>query len=132
MLTLRAGQCRPANAQLDAAHADACGCTRSIIFCSVLYTLEMILKMWGLGLWRNEESYFVDGWCRFDFLCVIASWLDLGLLLVQSSAGLCAPLARVCQRPGILRRPIPMLCSSNRPSAALFPDLKYGRLRLRR
>ena len=42
----------------------------------------MLLKMWGLGLWRNEQSYFMDGWCRFDFLCVVASWLDLVLLLL--------------------------------------------------
>ena len=61
---------------------------RTLVFCTPLYTVEMLLKMWGLGLWRNERSYLVDNWCRFDLLVVIASWVDVGLML--ASAGLFA------------------------------------------
>jgi hypothetical protein len=53
-----------------------------------LYTVEMILKMWGFGLWRNEQSYFIDSWCRFDLLIVIASWIDVTLMVSTVLSGL--------------------------------------------
>ena len=81
------------------------------MLCSVLYTFEMILKMWGLGLWRNEQSYFRDTWCRFDFFVVVLSWLDLALLLLST-------LGRAFdQRP---RREHALSCHAARPLCFLF------------
>jgi hypothetical protein len=77
---LRRGDGRP--------HA-LCGAGRTLVLCTPLYTIEMLLKMWGLGLWRNDRSYLVDNWCRFDLLVVIASWVDVTLMLMSN--GLFAP-----------------------------------------
>jgi len=53
----------------------------------------MLLKMWGLGLWRNEHSYFIDNWCRFDFFIVMASWVDFMLTILPLAPGLYLKLA---------------------------------------
>jgi len=61
---------------------------RILMLFTPLYTVEMILKMWGFGLWRNEQSYFIDSWCRFDLLIVIASWIDVTLMVSTVLSGL--------------------------------------------
>lgn len=43
---------------------------------TVIYTVEMIIKMVGFG-----KSYFEDGWCVFDFLIVMSAWA--GIILLQ-------------------------------------------------
>jgi len=61
---------------------------RILMLFTPLYTVEMILKMRGFGLWRNEQSYFIDNWCRFDLLIVIASWIDVTLMVSTVLSGL--------------------------------------------
>ena len=117
-----------------AAPADACCCARSIVFCSVLYTFEMVLKMWGLGLWRNDQSYFLDSWCRFDFFIVLASWVDLGLLLA-STLGLALDTLPRREHASALacHATRPLRVSSCPPStAAASHALTCGRVRHRR
>ena len=48
----------------------------NLIF-TVIYTVEMIIKLIGLG-----KKYFQDGWCVFDFAIVLSAWLGLVLLRV--------------------------------------------------
>lgn len=57
---------------------------RTVVLFTPIYTFEMLLKMWGLGLWRNERSYLVDNWCRFDLLVVIAAWVDVVFMVIPN------------------------------------------------
>ena len=45
-----------------------------IVF-TVLFTIELVLKVIGMGMWVSEGSYLRDGWNVMDFLVVILSWL---------------------------------------------------------
>ena len=45
-------------------------------FFTVVYTVEMIIKLIGYG-----SLYFKDGWCVFDFSIVCSAWI--GILLLQ-------------------------------------------------
>ena len=44
-----------------------------------VYTSEALLRMYGTGLFRNSQSYFRDPWSIFDFLVVVASFVDLAV-----------------------------------------------------
>ena len=64
----------------------------SIIFWTILvvtpvYTVEMVLKMWGFGLWRDQDSYLMDNWCRFDLFVVLAAWVDVGMMFSEAFSG---------------------------------------------
>lgn len=64
------------------------GFIRSLVFLAPLYTIEAILKMWGLGLWRDQESYLVDNWCRFDLLVLFGTWIDAGMIFYMDATGI--------------------------------------------
>lgn len=38
---------------------------------TTLFTAEMLLKWWGLGLWQYQHSYFRDAWNWLDFVIVV-------------------------------------------------------------
>jgi hypothetical protein len=40
---------------------------------TVLYTLEMALKITGMGFIMGKESYLRDGWNQLDFVIVMSS-----------------------------------------------------------
>lgn len=46
-----------------------------------IYSVEAILRMYGLGLWRNSQSYFRDPWSIFDFIVLMGSFVDLAVTL---------------------------------------------------
>lgn len=46
-----------------------------------IYTVEALLRMYGLGLWRNSQSYFRDPWSMFDFIVLMGSFVDLAVSL---------------------------------------------------
>lgn len=48
--------------------------TSEILF-NLAFTLEMLVKVTGLGAYAGEESYFRDPWNRFDFVTVVCGWL---------------------------------------------------------
>ena len=58
--------------------------------CIILYALEALLKMLGLGL----VGYFSRGWNIFDFLILIIGLLDAILLAFDASLPLSGPLLR--------------------------------------
>lgn len=43
----------------------------------VLYSLEMIIKIMGLGFVFNEGSYLRDSWNTLDFVIVVSSYPTL-------------------------------------------------------
>ena len=46
-----------------------------------LYTVEMILKIMGLGFIMNKGSYLRDSWNVLDFLIVITSYIPIFIKL---------------------------------------------------
>jgi hypothetical protein len=47
------------------------------VLCSVLFTIEMILKIRAKGLYQDENSYMFDRWCQFDFCMLVFHWLSV-------------------------------------------------------
>lgn len=58
--------------------------TLDVVFL-VLYTLEMVLKILGLGFILNKGSYLRDSWNILDFIIVLSAYLQL---LISSGANL--------------------------------------------
>ena len=46
-------------------------------FFLIFYTIEMILKIFGLGFVFNRGSYLRDYWNILDFLVVSTGYIDL-------------------------------------------------------
>ena len=44
---------------------------------TLLYSLEMIIKIMGLGFFFGENAYLKDSWNVLDFVIVISSYLTL-------------------------------------------------------
>lgn len=42
-----------------------------------LYTLEMVLKIMGMGFIMNQGSYIRDSWNILDFIIVITSYIPI-------------------------------------------------------
>jgi len=54
-----------------------------------LFTVEMVLRMIDLGLWRAPEAYLRTGWNCLDFFIVITGFLDIALSeFLEGSASL--------------------------------------------
>lgn len=43
----------------------------------ILYTIEMCLKIIGLGLIWSKEPYLKDPWNVLDFIIVMSAWLTI-------------------------------------------------------
>ena len=43
----------------------------------ILYTVEMCLKIIGLGLIWSKEAYLKDAWNVLDFVIVMSAWLTI-------------------------------------------------------
>lgn len=41
----------------------------------ILYTIEMVLKLLGLRVWKPYDAYFRDGWNVLDFFLVMGGWV---------------------------------------------------------
>jgi hypothetical protein len=50
----------------------------SELLCNIIFTLEMMLKMLGLGLCSGKHSYFASGWNFVDALIVVSGWITFG------------------------------------------------------
>ena len=50
----------------------------SELLCNVIFTIEMLLKMLGLGLCSGKHSYFASGWNLVDGLIVASGWVTFG------------------------------------------------------
>lgn len=48
------------------------------LMCNVIFTIEMLLKMFGLGLCSGKHSYFASGWNLVDGLIVASGWVTFG------------------------------------------------------
>ena len=48
------------------------------LLCNIIFTLEMMLKMLGLGLCSGKHSYFASGWNFVDALIVVSGWITFG------------------------------------------------------
>lgn len=46
---------------------------------NLVFTVEMSVKMLGLGVCHGKSAYFRDPWNRFDFFTVVCGWLPLVL-----------------------------------------------------
>lgn len=46
-------------------------------FFLIVYTIEMLLKIFGMGLIWRKKSYFRDSWNVFDFVIIMTSYLPL-------------------------------------------------------
>jgi len=44
---------------------------------TIIFTIEMILKIAGLGLWGHDEAYLTNGWNLLDGVIVIVGWIGL-------------------------------------------------------
>ena len=52
-----------------------------------LYTIEMVLKIMGLGfLFSGEESYIRDPWNMLDFTIVISSYFTIAQEMIEIQA----------------------------------------------
>lgn len=45
-------------------------------FFSIAFALEMLLKMFALGIWKGPRGYFKDNWNRLDFIIVTLSLIS--------------------------------------------------------
>jgi hypothetical protein len=46
-------------------------------FFLVLYTIEMLLKILGMGFVMTNESYLRDSWNLMDFIIVISAYIPV-------------------------------------------------------
>ncbi|GMH48289.1 hypothetical protein TrLO_g7703, partial [Triparma laevis f. longispina] len=44
---------------------------------NILFTIEMLVKMVGIGIYGKSTSYLADPWNKMDFFVVIVGWLPL-------------------------------------------------------
>jgi len=44
---------------------------------TVIFSVEMCLKMVGLGLWGHSEAYLTNGWNLLDGIIVVVGWIGL-------------------------------------------------------
>lgn len=44
---------------------------------TIIFSVEMVLKMVGLGLWGHPEAYLTNGWNLLDGIIVIVGWIGL-------------------------------------------------------
>jgi len=44
---------------------------------TVIFTIEMVLKIAGLGLWGHPEAYLANGWNLLDGVIVVVGWFGL-------------------------------------------------------
>eukprot|EP00899_Mesostigma_viride_P024665 jgi/Mesvir1/5383/Mv15459-RA.1 len=51
------------------------------ITCTSAFTLEMMMRMFALGLLKGDKAYWRDPWNRLDFVIVVGSWAALPALL---------------------------------------------------
>lgn len=54
---------------------------------NILFTIEMTIKMIGLGLWGSKSAYWSDGWNRMDSFVVFMGWLPTILSLFMGDGG---------------------------------------------
>ena len=54
---------------------------------TIIFVIEMILKLIGLGIYRSKTAYFRSGWNTLDFLIVIIS--AIGLFTGPLMTGIC-------------------------------------------
>jgi len=50
----------------------------SELLCNLVFTVEMLLKMLGLGLCSGKHSYFASGWNLVDAVIVVSGWVTFG------------------------------------------------------
>jgi len=43
---------------------------------TVIYTTEMMLRIFSLGFIWNKGSYMRSYWCQLDFICVSTAYLE--------------------------------------------------------
>lgn len=43
---------------------------------NIIYTLEMSIKIIGMGFWRHEGAYLRDAWNWIDFTVVVSAWVS--------------------------------------------------------
>lgn len=61
------------------------------IISGIVFTIEMVLKIYSRGLLKGPSPYAKDRWCQFDALMVLFIWISvllqvsLTLLLVANS-----------------------------------------------
>ena len=52
-----------------------------------LYTVEMVIKIFGMGLFWNEGSYLRDAFNILDFIIIMSAYLTMVTPLLESMAG---------------------------------------------
>ena len=44
---------------------------------NIIYTIEMVLRIFSMGLIWNKGTYLRNNWCQLDFICVSTAYLEL-------------------------------------------------------
>jgi hypothetical protein len=74
---------------------------------TIIFTIEMILKIIGFGLWGHDDAYITNGWKLLDGIIVIVGWIGLlasdGLSAFKALRALRAlkPLRMINRYPGL-------------------------------
>nr|CCA18882.1 similar to sodium channel putative [Albugo laibachii Nc14] len=81
-------------------------------FCTILFTIEMLFKVFALGLFMHKDAYLRNKWNVLDGIIVVTSWVTLiaesssqvaNLKFLRPLRGLRAfrPLRMISRRPGL-------------------------------
>jgi len=54
--------------------------------CLAFFTIEMLLRMAGFGLWRAPDAYFKRPWCVFDFVVTMSTYAEYVLRAATGTA----------------------------------------------
>ncbi|KAK3705212.1 hypothetical protein QZH41_014007 [Actinostola sp. cb2023] len=86
----------------------------SMFLFTIVFTIEMMMKVVAMGFMIGVETYLKDGWNKLDFVLVLLSWLDvvitytpqasvdvLGTLKVFRALRTLRPLRMIRRAPGL-------------------------------